>query len=128
MTYSDEKHINYIMDNFNFNRVKKTMDLLDIKWAWGADLRVPTIEEIKQTARKILEGVANQTDNVTCDIGLELESSGGLEAVKRQDWISLRFVLQETESIYLNFEDDYEIKKLNKNRKKKIKQLDGLSP
>lgn len=49
--------ISEIMNNFDFERVKKVMDLLE--WTWATDRgtsEVPDLDEIKKTALECLEG------------------------------------------------------------------------
>lgn len=57
-----------IMDNFDFDRVKQTMDALDWTWCWVGEENVaqarrgPTVDEIKQTAADLLWNLAVDPD------------------------------------------------------------------
>ena len=68
------KVLDYIMDSFDFEKVKKVMDALDWKWCSmkRADIQtgelkvmsdVPTLDEIKEFAAKLLWDLANDPKN-----------------------------------------------------------------
>ena len=64
------KEISEIMDNFDFDRVLNVMRYLD--WNWG--MKVPTMEEIKETAfRLLVHAYTNPPD----DNGFRSISTGG---------------------------------------------------
>lgn len=93
--------IDDIMRDFNFEKVHKVMEMLDWKWAM-TKFGVPTIEELKGEARRLLVEAANEETQV---------ATGGLRAVYEKNgasdpdpFISLEFVLEECEG----FEDDDE--------------------
>ena len=69
-----QKLIDYIMDNFNFGDVYKTMNALD--WKWGVSANIPTMAELRQTARRLLEDVSQEK------VEWEFISSGGFTAWK----------------------------------------------
>ena len=48
-----QKLIDDIMDNFNFNKVRKVMKHLNWKWALSEN-GVPEVYELKETARRLL--------------------------------------------------------------------------
>ena len=116
MTYSDEKHIDCIMNRFDFEVVKKYMD--STNWKWSND-RVPTLSELKSTALILLMNVKNG------DSG-DSSSTGGFIAMKRSDFLELYFSISEKQSIYLNLSDDYKKDKLKKERKEKLEIIDEI--
>jgi len=72
-----------IMSNFDFEVVNKVMVFLDWKWGWGFEGRIPTIEELKETARRLLMDV--------CEPGVSHISTGGFSASKFMGKITLDF-------------------------------------
>jgi hypothetical protein len=56
LTVLEQDSIDHIMDNFDFEKVHRTMEALN--WKWGSlnadTLRVPHLVELKQAARKML--------------------------------------------------------------------------
>ena len=88
MTITQE--INKIINGFDFKKVRKVMLLL--KWEWALinedKVKVPTINELKKTARRLLKMVIkSEKDNDIC-------GTGGFEAEKIDgNWISLKFIL-----------------------------------
>lgn len=90
----ERKKIEDIMENFNFDRVHDAMEAVDWRWV-GTKYGVPTIDEIKAEARRILVDAVNER---TCI------STGGLRAVYEADskddtdpYIGLEFILVEWE-------------------------------
>lgn len=65
-----------VLRSFNFEKVEKTMRALEWKWAFGQELRVPEIDEMKDTCLRLLSAAA-------CDKGTV--SSGGFEASYKID-------------------------------------------
>lgn len=84
------------IDNFNFERVHGVMVLTDWKWGWGDSTRVPTTQEMVNTARGLLTHAYRAADE---GHGPGVVSCGGFEAtVDFEDRsVSLRFVLEENE-------------------------------
>lgn len=52
---SMQDHIDYIMDNFDFERVEKVMEFLE--WKWSPSNESPSGYEIKRYARQLLKQV-----------------------------------------------------------------------
>jgi len=56
------KEIDYIIENFDYDRVEKVMEVLD--WTWAIDAnsptRRPTIKEMQKVNRKYLEFCVSQ--------------------------------------------------------------------
>ena len=89
------EQIEDLLDEFDFDKVKKVMDFL--KWNYyGSDHEEVTIGELRRMARYLLEGAYNaeiSTDYTT--------SSGGFEATRcmypgdTQKYLTLKFVVTE---------------------------------
>lgn len=118
MTYSDEKHIEYIIENFNFDRVLKFM--IDDKWGWGIDGKIPTIMQLKSAALDLLMSVKDLRYGDTC-------STGGFVAKKQSDNLELFFTIEDRTSEYVNFTDTYKKDKQKKLRVDKLNNINELS-
>lgn len=115
MTYSDDRHIGYILDNFDFENVEKVM--LNINWIWPlVSNKPPNIKQLKITARELLENCLNQETGYSC-------STGGFTAFKFDDSLQLTFSVDDVDSYVLNINDKYERDKKNKERKIKIDSI-----
>lgn len=71
--------IDDVLDNFDFETVKKTMDAL--QWLWYDTIGVPEIPDLRKCARRLLQEV---TDAVNQSAELTAESNratGGFRAV-----------------------------------------------
>ena len=79
-----QKWSSAIMDEFDFNKVHKTMKLLN--WEWR-DIGVPDITEIRRNARYILN-TAYKSESGYC-------STGGFESKVTKHGISLKFIIAE---------------------------------
>lgn len=63
--YKASAAIERLIEKFDFESVKKTMDALD--WKWAPKYTIPTLEEIESQARYVLSSVAKEameTDDV----------------------------------------------------------------
>jgi hypothetical protein len=65
-----------VLRSFNFEKVEKTMRALEWKWAVGQELRVPEIDEMKDTCSRLLNAAARDKTTI---------SSGGFEASYKID-------------------------------------------
>mgnify|MGYP000430049192 CR=1 FL=1 len=84
------KQIEYILNNFDFDKVLKTMTFLDWKWH-SVDLpSVPSIIQMKETARCLLSDLSNHDDKDTWMIG-----TGGFTAIKAYGHLNLFFNVAE---------------------------------
>jgi len=102
---SIDRMVDEILEEFNFNKVRKAMWHLDWKWALAAD-GIPTIEELKETAERLLRQAAEcrlLKEYGSVDWGTPiLSSTGGFEArawcdetKTRITGLQLQFVLTE---------------------------------
>lgn len=86
--------IDDILDNFDFERVKKTMDALD--WAWFSTGGIPSVSDIRREARRLLRECMK-----TKEIRI---STGGLtarrEEIEGKTYYSLEFVVTEWDNSY----------------------------
>ena len=92
--------IDDIMENFDFERVHKVMDMLE--WRWGsAKNGVPSVEELKKEAKRLLVTACSEKNHI---------STGGFKAVfeKSIGWgcdndddpyVGLEFILEEWEGV-----------------------------
>jgi hypothetical protein len=81
------KQINYIINNFNFQRVKRVMDFLE--WQWFEE-GIPELETIIKFARELL--------NQCVTYNHKQLSSGGFLVTKYEDRLDLKFVVEEFDS------------------------------
>lgn len=93
------KKVDYILSNFDFTRVQQAMIALNWKWmhyeikSEDEQLRIPTIDRIRSTARDLLNKAATQPER--------LYGTGGFEAERYEDGnLELRFVLAHYNSEY----------------------------
>ncbi len=86
ITEAQQKLIDEVMDEFNFDRVHRTMMFLD--WKWGMPGTVPSIGDLRRAARaRMQECIEKNWHSI---------ESGGLRAEydpETKDWIRLNFVL-----------------------------------
>lgn len=91
LTLAQEIAINDIMNNFDFSQVWRTMSALD--WGWGSPPKVPSVEDIRATARELLTRV---TSGETVSL-----STGGFGAYYEHESLILRFVLEEWDTGFI---------------------------
>lgn len=94
----NSSHIENILENFDFEKVRKTMKLLN--WTWYDSDEIPTTYRLIESAREHLESAYNLSleHNKTC-----FSTSGGFKAISYVDeegWycLELMFVLTEWDS------------------------------
>ena len=120
LTIEKEKHITYILDNFDFAKVNDVMTKLN--WTWWCT-GVPTIIELKKAAYSLLNEMCNSHD----DYG-DYISTGGFKVTMRNDYLELDFVLEEYSSGGINYNNpNYEKLKEKKERKKKLNIIQKLN-
>ena len=100
------KMVDDIIDEFNFEKVQKTMHALDWTWA-STQMTVPSISELKNTARYLLINAYNMRQGEYKDTHPEVPvecATGGFVAMALSneegtvDWLKLQFVVTEWES------------------------------
>lgn len=57
MTITQQQLIDEILDQFDFEKVKKVMDALNWTWAMGTKAHVPDTPELRKKAREMLWGL-----------------------------------------------------------------------
>jgi hypothetical protein len=84
---TDEEIIEDILDEFDFGRVQKAMELME--WTWGSPPEYPTLGELRKTARSLLKWLLPREGGGT--------ATGGFYAEKRtiegEPYYRLSFVL-----------------------------------
>ncbi len=97
-----------IMDEFDFEKVQRTMHALDWKWA-NTQMAVPSISELKDTARYLLIHVYNMRTDEYKDAHHEVPvtcGTGGFRATALcnedgvVDFLKLEFIVTEWECEY----------------------------
>jgi len=116
-TINKEKHIENIIEHFDFNSVHTTMKHL--KWLWYTSSDTPSISELKSTAVNLL----NKVYDTDCGNSI---SSGGFKASKFEDYLELEFVIEESSSEILNYGIEYERLKKRKIINKKITEIQKI--
>ena len=98
-----QKHITYILSKFNFERVYIAMTALDWKWRDGGVLAVPSIPQLKQTAKRLLETAAIEK-TTACSGGFQAKycppEKDPVLGTEEEEMLVLSFVLTETDSEY----------------------------
>lgn len=91
-----QEDIDYILDNFNFERVKKVMDILDWEW-YDAEEGVPSIIELRTCARRLLKEVLSKGIKTKKDTQI---STGGFRAsyYKEEDLLELEFIVENVDN------------------------------
>ena len=90
--------IDYILDNFDFERVKIVMDCLE--WYWFDLDEVPSIGHLRKTARELLKEVLTKGIKNNKDF---FQSTGGFEVkyFKSDNLLELSFVVEDYSNIDL---------------------------
>ena len=118
-TINKDIHINFIMDNFDFEKIHKAMVALDWEWfgitSGVPTCGIPTIEDLKSQASDMLYYI--------CSSMFDSSSSGGLKVTKHEDHLELDFSIGEMCSSILNNGEEYDRLKLLKERRKKIDNI-----
>jgi len=85
-----KKKIEYIMKEFDFNKVHRHMN--NTRWVWALSGSVPSLGQIKSTAKGLLKDVCKEKG--FCRI-----STGGFYAEKtKQKILSLSFIVAEIDT------------------------------
>lgn len=97
------KYIDDIMDNFNFAQVRKAMEALN--WKWATSNGVPTMDELRNQAERLLRGAAKSRlgdyKSSHWELGI-INGTGGFQATAFCDrtktkitGLDLKFVVSE---------------------------------
>lgn len=78
-----------IMNEFDFTKVRRTMEALD--WTWYFEAEIPSIKMLRECARKHLMELVKHPH-------YSLSASGGFEAYRDGDRIGLRFIVEHWEA------------------------------
>lgn len=85
MTKQQRKLIDEVLDNFDFDKVKKAMDALN--WIWIGCDGVPAIYDLRKQSRRLLKDAIEKN--------LSLVSTGGFRAGYNDNILSLDFIVTE---------------------------------
>lgn len=88
---TDQEKIDYILDRFDFEKVKKVMDALE--WEWQ-DKGVPELWDLRERARELLKSAIKHNASFRM---------GGFEASCSNGWLELGFIVSREE--YLDDEE-----------------------
>ena len=104
------KHVlNDVFDNFDFERVKKTMDALDWKWDLSTSAsppdekpRVPTLDKIKEEAACLMWECATQDVSVVATGGFRVEKDF---SDPNDPWMRLSFEVTDWDASASEFDE-----------------------
>ena len=82
-TLKRSEHIDAIINNFDFERVNNVMNFLN--WTWYFNTTCPTIDELKQEAKRILNEICDSEDDTIAIF------TGGFKASIYDDHLELEF-------------------------------------
>jgi hypothetical protein len=116
MTYSEDIHIDEIIDKFDFEKVKAHMEL--VKWSWGIDQQIPTLNDLKHVAIELLMDASNRKSGFWTE-------TGGFMAMKCGDYLKLTFLLESEDSVLVNLTDNYKQDKKRKERQTKLEKIEN---
>lgn len=85
-----EQQIDEIMDNFDFERVHKTM--VALHWPWGTPGEVPEPYQIRKKAREMLREIVSSR--------FAASETGGFRATLDGDVLGLAFIVESWEVDY----------------------------
>jgi hypothetical protein len=84
-----QEQINLVINTFDFKKVQKVLEFLQIKWSFKNETaRIPSVEEVTKVGENCLKKLSEIEDNSA------LVSVGGFEAEKIEGTFELRFVLE----------------------------------
>lgn len=83
---TNEERVEKILEYFDFDKVKRVMDILDWEWDMSYDpAAIPSYNHLRRTAKTLLSDVLDGNESVA--------SFGGLVATKTDGKLSLSFVV-----------------------------------
>ena len=86
-----EKMADDIMESFDFQKVHAVMRLVEWKWSCNGELRVPTLDEIRAQARRLLDRVVYHDPDGT---GVSNCATGGFCAYRFPWGVELVFAFE----------------------------------
>lgn len=78
-----------ILKNFDFEKVHEVMNHLNWVWCDKDEYKVPSVKELKRTAKELIKKIKKA--DVDCI------ATGGFEVRKDKDTITLQFVLESSD-------------------------------
>ena len=95
MNTADQEIVNDILDNFDFERVKKVVDVLNWRY-YNSDDETCSIAELRKMARNVLTSVVTAKTEERCFVycgGFEAERNMYVGDAKK--YVDLKFVVTE---------------------------------
>lgn len=91
--------INYVMDHFDYERVRKTMEALNWRWI-NAEFQIPTVPELREATRKLLVRAINTAHR---DQKQVVMATGGFVVTvdPSEDFVSLAFTVEQADNMYM---------------------------
>ena len=94
---SEQDEIDIIMDNFDFYKIKKVMDILDWRWtSLEGQSGVPLIAEMRSTSRRLLK---KAIENTKITSNKSIVATGGFVAEAHIEdenlYLNLSFIAEE---------------------------------
>lgn len=86
-TFDLDAQASAIMERFNFEEVLEHMEATDWRWHTDGDMKIPTIDELKSTARSLLSKAIWNEKHVS------MIATGGFVAWKLPWGMKLEFVI-----------------------------------
>ena len=90
-----EKILDSIMDNFDFKKVHEVMEFLNWKWAKIDGDGIPTVDDLRDEAARLLWDLVNSNNEVIATGGFYVQKDF---SDYDDPWISLKFVLEDWDS------------------------------
>lgn len=78
-----------ILKNFDFEKVHEVMNHLNWVWYNNEEYKVPTVKELKRTAKELIKEIKK--------VDVDVIATGGFEVRKNKDTITLQFVLESSD-------------------------------
>lgn len=124
-TIEKEKHIQYVIEHFDFQNVKRIMSFLD--WTWcRISIKPPHFEYYRPTEDDLIE-CATKLLNDVYDFNLIYTETGGFRAKKQNDYLELEFILKQSDSLIMNLDTpNYEKIKMLKERENKLNTINKI--
>ena len=99
---NEREKIDYIIRNFDFGKVHEVMKMLNWRWAnTASSISVPTIEDMKEMAERILVEAASEKSTIATG-GFRATYDNGGDPKDSDPYIGLEFIVEECEG----FTDD----------------------
>ena len=72
------KRLEELLNNFDYEEVKKIMLFMDWKWGYGKDMEIPTISGLKELTKRLYKDLQKHDDISSGGLRLERCKNGSL--------------------------------------------------